>query len=206
MTININTTSSISNTSTFSTISKNYITIPNTFYNIASTSTTTSIIHNPIIDINYILNELGIDLNNKKINAKNEWSIQTEDGTIININSIGNVEVIDSNARIIYKANNIREFNKYLNCSDLLEEFIRFSGELGVKQKEVLKIPIELFINWIILRAAEEDGEDTTDIPKLEYQKRSYYRCMQCGKFMKKSIYEIAKFCNPEHFNMYLLK
>ena len=61
-----------------------------------------------------------------------------------------------------------RVLNRYLNASDLLEEFIRDLGDLDVKQGDVLDVPIELFINWLVCKAAEEDGHaPPDDIAKL---------------------------------------
>jgi hypothetical protein len=52
-----------------------------------------------------------------------------------------------------------RHFNRFLNASDLMEEFVREMGELGVKQGEFMKLPTDLFINWLVIKAAEADGE-----------------------------------------------
>lgn len=52
-----------------------------------------------------------------------------------------------------------RHLNRYLNASDLLEEFVReMSGE-GVKKHELLDLPVNLLISWLIIRAAKDDGE-----------------------------------------------
>lgn len=81
------------------------------------------------------------------------------DGSKVVIDFNGNYEIIDKNAIVTYQANNIREFNKYVNASDLLESFIRDVGKLGVKQKDIFSLPIDLFINWLIVKAAEKDGD-----------------------------------------------
>jgi hypothetical protein len=154
--------------------------------------------------IKSIIRSFGIDTTNRKIDAQHGWSVETPDGTVINIDYNGNIEIKDSDAKIVYKANRIREFNQYLNASDLLEKFIKFVGSKGVRQNEVLNIPIEIFINWLIMEAAIADGEDP---PKLPLSKpREYDRCLHCGKFIKKSLVSIAKFCNPDHYSQYLLK
>ena len=81
------------------------------------------------------------------------------DGSNLVVDFNGNYEIVDYKAKVTYKSNNIREFNKFVNSSDVLEAFIRDAGKAGVKQKEVFNLPIELFINWLIVRAAEKDGE-----------------------------------------------
>jgi hypothetical protein len=158
------------------------------------------------VENNYkdICKHYGIDIDNKKVTAKHGWIVETPDGTIIEIDINGNIKIIDDNAKIVYKASRFREFNKYINASDLLEEFIRFSGSLGVRQSEVLNIPIELFINWLILKAAEQDGEPLNDMPQIEYQRKKIKRCLHCGRFIKNSTYEIAKFCNPQHYQYFI--
>lgn len=75
------------------------------------------------------------------------------------------------------------EFNKFVNCSDLLEEFIEFLGKQGVKQGEVKEIPIELFMKWLVIKACEEDDEDPgIEMPLIP--KTTQPRCMHCGQFM----------------------
>lgn len=53
-----------------------------------------------------------------------------------------------------------RAFNRYLNGSDLLEEFIGFCGAERVNKAEFLNLPIKLFMMWLILEAAKEDELD----------------------------------------------
>lgn len=187
-------TSSTSTNSIRIVSSSNYTVIPNDI--IASGN----IISN---DINYeeLCKLYGVDVNNKIIKVQNGWVVETPDKTIIKIDNNGNIKIEDANAKVIYKASRFREFNKYINASDLLEEFIRFVGTLNIRQSEVLNIPIELFINWLILKAAEQDGED---VSKLTYLPKKLKRCLYCGKFVKKTTYEIAKFCNPNHYQLFL--
>lgn len=98
-----------------------------------------------------------------------------------------------------------RILNKYLNAADLLEEFIKDLAPLGVRQGEVLEIPIELFINWLVVRAAEEDGHDAPDdIPALPSAKPSP-RCKCCGRFIPRAnLVHGLTFCNGEHADRYL--
>lgn len=190
----------------FTTGSTTYLTYPST-----STSATTGLvissgINDIITNINIedIISRYGIDLYNKKINAKNGWLVETPDGTLVKIDQKGNIQIEDNNAKIIYKANRIREFNKFLNASDLLENFIKFAGKNGAKQDNILTIPIEVFINWLIIEAAKFDGEPPPALPLKK--PREYYRCLTCGKFIKKKLFQIAKFCNQDHYSKYLVR
>lgn len=80
-----------------------------------------------------------------------------------------------------------REFNRYINASDLLEEFISFLGVEGVKQREVMDMPLQLFIQWLIIRAHEADGEKPPIQLALPEPKKAH-RCLGCGKYMKKEL------------------
>lgn len=78
-------------------------------------------------------------------------------------------------------------FNKYVQGSDLLEEFITFLGEEGVRQGEVMDLPVELFVKWLVIRACEEDQEDpqiTLELPAPTPQPR----CLGCQKFMARAV------------------
>lgn len=90
-----------------------------------------------------------------------------------------------------------RVLNRYLNASDLLEEFIRDLKPLGVKQDEVLNVPIELFINWLVIRSAEEDGIEDHDAPALPDLIERNDRCKSCGRYVTNSIRKSQNlFCN----------
>lgn len=79
-----------------------------------------------------------------------------------------------------------REFNPYINASDLLEEFIRFAGVEGVRSGDVLGLPIEAFVKWLVIRACEQDQEEpnvTLELPA----RRPQPRCLGCQRFMPRS-------------------
>lgn len=76
------------------------------------------------------------------------------------------------------------EFNKYINASDMLEEFIKWVGKEGVRRHEVMGLPLELFIKWLIIQACEQDGEEPNvqlALPAPRHQPR----CLGCGRWMK---------------------
>jgi len=93
-----------------------------------------------------------------------------------------------------------REFNKYLNSSDLLEEFIKWLGTQGVKQREVMTIPLEIYIKWLVIRTCEEDNEPPTiEMPALSIYKQR--RCLGCGQFMIESPIQIHEHCTNVYFS-----
>ena len=120
----------------------------------------------------------------------------------------------DTDAKTLYRGNRIREFNRYINSSDLLQDFIRFLGKNGVKQSEALSIPIELFVNWLILQSAEADGEDVPDefVPTERHprlveckRKKEDRRCLKCGKFIPHNKIQAGfNFCNIKHAQEHL--
>jgi len=121
--------------------------------------------------------------------------IYLKDGTHIVIDRDQNLRIRDDDAKITYKSNNTREFNRFINASDLLEQFIRDIGARGVRQSEVLDTPIEIFINWLIYKAAKQDGDDPGRL-RLTLTPR----CKQCGKFIPRILADKGfEFCNPEH-------
>ncbi|MBD3405060.1 MAG: hypothetical protein GF411_02855 [Candidatus Lokiarchaeota archaeon] len=130
--------------------------------------------------------------------------IEMADKSVISVEKDGSYQIIDKDAKVTYKACRIREFNRYINASDLIEEFIRFVGKLGIKQSQVLHIPIEYFIYFLVFRSAEEDGLDgTQEKNKIIEDKGLFikhcdkYRCLCCGRFI--SVYNASNgfdFCS----------
>lgn len=91
------------------------------------------------------------------------------DGSLLTIDKRGGLQVDDSEAKVVYKANRVREFNPFINASDQLEKFIGAVGKIkGVDQSNLLKLPVEAFINWLIRQAAEKDGDSTENLPTVE--------------------------------------
>lgn len=124
------------------------------------------------------------------------------DNSEIAIDADGNWKVTKDGG-IQYRAANIRNFNKFLNASDLLEAFIRDCGALGVRQNEFLKVPIEAFINWLIFKAAEADGEESP-VPKLPAAKPVIDRCCYCKRFLPvRLIVAGVNFCNGAHLTRF---
>src|SRR5690554_6941531 len=94
---------------------------------------------------------------NQYIQVSRQFDYNCPDGTRLRFED-GNVTIYDENAKVIYKSNPIREFNPYLNASDLLEEFIAYCKKKKVRQSDFMQLPVELFIMWLVVRTAEKDG------------------------------------------------
>jgi len=139
----------------------------------------------------------------------NEITIEMPDGTLIQMQKNGNFTVDDKDSKVVYKGNRIREFNRFINASDLLQEFICFLGKQGLRQSEVLSVPIELFVSWLVPQAAEADGEENPeDIvpvenhPKfIECKKKVMAgKCLRCGRFISSNKVKTGfNFCNIDH-------
>lgn len=86
--------------------------------------------------------------------------IKLPDGTIIETQVDGSYTLTDTDAKVIYRANRVREFNRFINASDLMAQFVEFCGkEAGVGRGEFLDLPLKLFIGYLITEAAKADGE-----------------------------------------------
>lgn len=78
-----------------------------------------------------------------------------------------------------------REFNRYINASDLLEEFIAWVGQQGVRQGEFMDLPVDLFVKWLVIRACEEDQEEPNVVLALPVP-AAQPRCLGCQRFMSR--------------------
>ena len=98
-----------------------------------------------------------------KIVKGRQYRLEMVDGSILTVDRNGNYKIEDKDAKITYQANNNRDFNQYINASDLLEQFIDLAQKANVSKEDFLKLPLELFINFLIIRAAEQDGDDVPE-------------------------------------------
>lgn len=113
--------------------------------------------------------------------------ITLPDGTKINVDKDGSFEINDQAAKVIYRASRIREFNPFVNASDKIEDFIRFCGDQGIRQGEMLDLPIKLFIGWLIIEAAKADREPEPDVPLIpDLRRHTTPRCLGCGRFIRR--------------------
>jgi hypothetical protein len=151
----------------------------------------------------------------KKVHIGTAFEMEMPDGSKLTVDASGNYKIEDKDAKITYQANRLREFNRYLNASDLIAEFIGDLGKLGATQGKVLHVPIELFINWLIIRAAEADGEEPAeDVPKLAVPpmllpapKPIPPKCGFCGRWIPKfHATSGVMFCNGTHADGFILR
>lgn len=112
-------------------------------------------------------------------------SLKFQDGTVIEVQPNGSFAIHDDNAKVIYRANRVRDFNPFLNASDKIEEFIKYCGGVGVRQGDMLGIPLKHFIGWLIIEAARADGEPEPEVLLLPNLRREAKpRCVTCGRFL----------------------
>lgn len=132
-----------------------------------------------------------------------EVRIPLGDGSTLHVDTNGNFRVDDKNAKVVYKANRVREFNPFINASDLLAEFLCYVGTLGVKRSEVQTLPLGLFVNWLIIRAAEADSDpvpsDIIPVPAHKLLRgRVSPRCLVCQRYVGRLAASSGfAFCNP---------
>lgn len=147
-----------------------------------------------------------------KLNSGTARVIELPDGTKINVDADGNFSIDDKDSKVVYKASRLREFNKYMNASDLIEDFIRDVGKLGVTQGQLLKIPINALFVWLVAKAAEADGEvPPEDVPKLEMlpevRNNLLPKCKCCGRFLSLQKHRLGiNFCNSDHMDAHMNK
>lgn len=124
--------------------------------------------------------------------------IMMPDGSVIHCDK-GKFRIEDAAATITYKANRVREFNRFLNASDLLQAFIKDVGRAGARQADVLSLPLELFINWLILKAAEQDQDKPAALIKP--------RCRWCARFISRARATAGiLFCGEAHAVKFMRK
>lgn len=131
------------------------------------------------------------------------------DGSKVKIDIDGGYTIDDKDAKVIYKACRVREFNPFLNASDLLEQYIEELVPLGVRQDQVLHLEIEGFIYWLIHRAAERDGDaPPADVPRLPSRASAIRnRCCTCGRFiLRRYVLASIFYCSPEHMRTKLAR
>lgn len=127
------------------------------------------------------------------------------DGAKLIVDDLGNYHIEDAAAKVTYKANRIREFSPHLNASDLVAQFLGYAGKLGVLRDDVLKLPIDLFISWLIIEAAERDDDPLpSDMVRIEHAPQIKElvkpKCLSCGRFIRR-LHQRNRFpfCSAEH-------
>lgn len=81
------------------------------------------------------------------------------DGATLTVHADGNYEFSDKDAKVTYKSNRNRDFNQFVNVSDILEMFMKHAAGMGLDRKQFLALPIQTFLMWLVIEAAKQDGE-----------------------------------------------
>ena len=143
---------------------------------------------------------------NVKFALGQEADIGMPDGGRLLIRRDGSYQIDDSQARTVYKANRILEFNPFLNASDRVEEFIDYCKGFDITQAEFMALPLKTFLMWLIVEAAEADGMPEAEEAErlaIEFKTRARPRC-QCGRYIRRA--SAAKgllFCNGGCYDRY---
>ena len=137
-----------------------------------------------------------------KIDAGEACRIDLPDGTAIDVKADGSFTIEDKDAKVIYRASRIRDFNPFINVSDRIEEFIAFCGAQGVRKGEMLELPLSLFIGWLVIQAAKADQEPEPAVPLLpDLRKRITPRCPGSGRITLADMrVRKIEFCAPPCF------
>jgi hypothetical protein len=114
-------------------------------------------------------------------------TIDLPDGSKLVVDAAGNYHIEDKRAKVTYRANRLREFNPFVNASDLLAEFVRDLGTIGLPNDAIMRAPIDLFIHWLVVRAAEQDGDRVAE-----------NHCRRCGRFVAVNRRRLGA-CRPDH-------
>jgi hypothetical protein len=115
-----------------------------------------------------------------------EGRYKLPDGTLIVVDAKGNTIVQNKAKQVTYRSAE-REFNPFINASDLLAEFIRDLGGLGVANDKIMRVPLDFYIHWLVVRAALADGDVVQD-----------HKCLTCGRFLHKDKWKVGA-CSGDH-------
>lgn len=132
-------------------------------------------------------------------------TLELPDGAKLIVDHAGNYRIDDADAKVTYQANRIREFSPHLNASDMLAKFVDYVRTVGVKRQDVLELPIKLFVSWLVIEAAERDGDEIpAGIVPVEKDRAVSLllrpRCLACGRFVpKRHARHGFPYCSPEH-------
>lgn len=115
------------------------------------------------------------------------------DGATLHVDDQGNYRIDDRNAKVIYAAHRLREFSPHVNASDLVAQFIEYVGKLGVRRRDVPHLPLNLFVHWLIVEAAERDQDplpqDVVPLPNNRLLKsyiQPHCAYTRCRRFIRR--------------------
>lgn len=154
--------------------------------------------------------ELKIDYHGRllKVVEGRELEISLPDGSRLLLDKHGNFVIRDEDAQVTYQANRNRAFNPFVNAGDRIADFIEYVGTIpGVRREDVSQLPLQLFVNWLIIEAAERDGDpvpDDVEEPKetrlLKGTVKPQCELPTCRRFIQKAAARSGfRYCNPGH-------
>jgi hypothetical protein len=131
-----------------------------------------------------------------RLDVRGPKDIHLPDGTVIALDRNGNFVIQDKDARVKYAANRNRNFNPFVNAGDQAARFIEYVRTIypALRKKEAGELPLALFIQWLIVEAAERDHdpvpEDVTPLREdrllqAVVQPRCAYP--SCNRFIRKT-------------------
>jgi len=88
-------------------------------------------------------------------------------GAILTIEKDRSYHIDDSNHKTTYAANPIRDWNEFINVSDVLDKFMVYIADLNLTKEQFLELPMRLFMLWLVIQAAKKDKEP---VPQAEQQ------------------------------------
>lgn len=150
-----------------------------------------------------------------RVSNQESFSLDLPDGSVFHFDR-GKYRIEDANAKITYAANRSRDFNRFVNASDLVAEFIEFAAKTAGGPDEpadILKLPLDLFIAFLIVRASEQDSEVPPDAAMAKLDRdipiallppprpaTPRGRCSCCGRFVKDRVRDTGILaCSPAH-------
>jgi hypothetical protein len=86
-------------------------------------------------------------------------------GATLTIDDQHNYTIDDSTAKVIYAVSPHREFNEFVNVSDILDRFMAYLADLKLNKDDFLELPMRLFLLWLVIEAAKKDREP---VPQAE--------------------------------------
>lgn len=163
-------------------------------------TTTITVSNNKIIDASgstvAVIKDLewnGYDLYDAPRRVRPKDVLEMPDGSVIEVDEHGNWVIRGDDATIRHRAHWNRDFNPFVNAGELVADFIDYVRvEVGLRPELISQLPLGPFVNWLIIEAAERDGDPIPDgVRPLPEDRRLvgeiHPRCRRpgCGRFVR---------------------
>jgi hypothetical protein len=136
--------------------------------------------------------------------------INLPDGSVVHLDDHGNFRIEDKGAQVVYRAHRNRDFNPFVNAGELIGSFIDDVVRIvpGVRKADIPDLPLQLFVNWLILEAAQRDDDPVPPDVEIRVPEtrllvgRVLPRCQlpTCRRFVRRVAARRGfHYCNPEH-------